>query len=272
MSSALEISSLSLYKVKTNSLADQNERRKELLARQRDKRETIVSQLRFSSPPEENEKKHWPPRRPAQVEPPIGLMLAEWLFSPSEEMSSWFVIGCPQGQRCLVVVNSHRTLIYNRHGRMVRTLNTSLPKQTILYCIFDHRTSIYHLLDLLMWNGQDYSSQVECQCRFFMLDSLEGDRRLAKHFEILPRRTVADDEWPTAEDGYLFYHPLGFYEAGYSPLVCWLKPFMIEEILHRPMKSSNENTPGDYTTAHAYMLAEQTKRKDVPTVSMTIDD
>jgi snurportin-1 len=245
---------LSLYKAKGSSLADQNERRKELLARQRDKRESIVSQLRFGETSEST-----------GPEPPIGLMLAEWLFYPSEEMSSWFVVGCPLGQRCLVVVgHSHRTLIYNRHGRLVRTLKTSLPRQTILYCIFDHRSSIYHLLDLLMWNGQDYSTDMECQCRFFMLDSLVGDRRLSTNFAILPRRTVADEQWPLAEDGYLFYHPLGFYQSGYSPLVCWLKPFMVNEILHRSIHGEkNEQTPTGYTTAHAYMFAEQTKRKEM---------
>ena len=260
MSDSVDFSSLSLYKVKTSSLADQSERRKEFLARQREKRETLLSSLRFSSSPaKESSRSQWPPRRPTA---PIGLMLAEWLFSPPEDLSSWFVIGCPRGQRCLVVVHSHRAQIFNRHGRMLRTLNTSLPKQTILSCIYDQRSSVYHLLDLLMWNGQDYSTQVECQCRFFMLLSLVGDPRLSTHFSVLPRRTVDEpSDWLPAEDGYLFYHPLGFYESGYSPLVCWLKPFMLEEILQRTTPFAGEKPVG-YSTAHAFMLDEQAKRKE----------
>ena len=32
-------------------------------------------------------------------------------------------------------------------------------------------------------------------------------------------------------DGLLFYHKLGFYTPNVTPLVGWLKPFMIPEIL-----------------------------------------
>lgn len=32
-------------------------------------------------------------------------------------------------------------------------------------------------------------------------------------------------------DGLLFYHKLGFYTPRVSPLVGWLKPFMISEVL-----------------------------------------
>ncbi len=113
-----------------------------------------------------------------------------------------------------------------------------------------------------MWNGQDYSTQIECQCRFFMLMSLDGDLRLNKHFQILPRFKIEDQQdLIEAEDGYLFYHSLGFYESGISPLVCWLKPFMIEEILGIQV-SYPINKPIGYTTAQAYMFEEQTNRKE----------
>jgi len=64
-----------------------------------------------------------------------------------------------------------------------------------------------------------------------------------------------------AEDGYLFYHPLGFYEPDYSPLVCWLKPFMIEEILGIQINWI-VNKPDGYTTARDFMLDEQSNRKE----------
>lgn len=36
----------------------------------------------------------------------------------------------------------------------------------------------------------------------------------------------------TSLDGLLFYHKLGFYTPQVSPLVGWLKPFMLPEILN----------------------------------------
>ncbi|UJR16497.1 hypothetical protein I4U23_003399 [Adineta vaga] len=267
----LNLSSLSLYKVKSNSissLSNQKERRNEVLKQQKEKREQIISQLRFTTKDDElidDNKPQWPPRqhrKNVSTICPIEMMLAEWLFSIPDDFSSWFAIPCPRGQRCLVVVQSNRTYVYGKYNNLMWTMYTSLPKQTILYCIYDKRSSIYHILDLIMWNGQDYSVQFECQCRFFMLTSLSDDTRLKSHFQILPRMKLEDKEdLIAAEDGYLFYHPLGDYEPGYSPLVCWLKPFMIEEIL-RIKLTYPVNKPVGYTTAQAYMFDEQSNRKE----------
>lgn len=267
----LDFSSLSLYKLKTNSissLSSQNERRREVLKKQKEKREQQISQLRFSANDNElveENKSQWPPRqhrKNASLPCPIGMMLAEWLCSIPEDISSWFIIPCPRGQRCLVVVQSHRTHVYGKYGNLMWTMYTCLPKQTILYCIYDKRSSIYHIIDIIMWNGQDYSTQIECQCRFFMLESLKDDTRLNEHFQILPRMKLEDkQDLIEAEDGYLFYHPLGFYESGYSPLVCWLQPFMIEEILGIKL-TYPINKPIGYTTAQAYMFEEQSNRKE----------
>jgi snurportin-1 len=272
ISSIGDLATLSLYKVKSNSissLANQNERRRQALARQKEKRDEIVCQLRLTSlltdQTNDENKPQWPPRarrRHASQASPIGLMLAEWLFTPPDDMPSWFVVPCPRGQRCLVVAQSHRTQVYGKHGHLVRTMFSHLPKQSVLYCIYDVRSSIYHVLDIIMWNGQDYSTQIECQCRFFVLTSLAGDCRLNEQFQILPRVKLDEQtELCSAEDGYLFYHPLGFYEAGYSPLVCWLKPFMTEEILGMRVSSPTDK-PDGYTTAQAYMFEEQTHRKE----------
>ncbi|CAF2769438.1 unnamed protein product [Rotaria sp. Silwood2] len=271
MTSTIDLSSLSLYKLKKNSissLSNQIERRLEVLNRQKEKREQKISQLRFSANDNEtieNNKPQWPPRqhrKNTSLTCPIGMMLAEWLFTAPEDISSWFAIPCPRGQRCLVVVQSHRAQVYGKNGNLMWTMFTKLPKQTILYCIYDNRSSIYHIIDIIMWNGQDYSTQIECQCRFFMLTSLNGDSRLNEHFQILYRTNLDDkQDLIEAEDGYLFYHPLGFYEPGYSPLACWLKPFMIEEMLEIKL-SYPINKPDGYTTAQAYMFEEQSNRKE----------
>jgi len=191
--------------------------------------------------------------------------LLNGFFSPPDDLSSWFIIPCPRGRRCILAVQSHRTLVFGKNNNLMWTLSTRLPKQTILFCIYDKRSSIYHIVDIIMWNGQDYSTQVECQCRFFVLTSLIGDPRLNQHFQILPRWILGEkqifNQEDISEDGYLFYHPMGFYESGYSPLVCWLKPFMIEEILGININGLIEK-PDGYITARDFMLDEQSNRKE----------
>lgn len=39
-------------------------------------------------------------------------------------------------------------------------------------------------------------------------------------------------------DGLLFYHRLGFYTPKVTPLVGWLKPFMLPEVLRVPVPES----------------------------------
>ena len=128
-------------------------KRAAVIKRQKEKREQAIAQLRFSSDDQESieeKKPQWPPRRKHKSPPcPIGMMLAEWLFSPPEDISSWYVIPCPRGQRCLVVVQSNKTHIYGKYGNHIWTMYTNLPKQTILYCIYDNRTSIYHIIDII---------------------------------------------------------------------------------------------------------------------------
>lgn len=266
------LASLSLYKHKSNSIGSatsQAERRRELLQRQKEKRDSIVSQLRFSSTDAPTTTKA--KRRP-KVECPIGMMMAEWLFSRPDDFGSWFVVPIPKGQRCLVVQRGNQTEVFNKNERFLRTLSTALPRQTILFCIFERQTSLFHIVDLLMWNGQDYSTQVECQCRFFVLASLDGDRRLAERFRIVPRGQIDQfDALPPCADGYLFYHPLGFYQPGDSPLVCWLEPFLVEEILQMKLSFQCEK-PLNYISAENYMLNEQTTRRAPPDRTTSIDE
>ncbi|CAF1650089.1 unnamed protein product, partial [Didymodactylos carnosus] len=63
-------------------------------------------------------------------------------------------------------------------------------------------------------------------------------------------------------DGYLFYHSLGYYSPGYSPLICWLKPFMINEMLKMTLVNDLFiKLPENYQTAQQYMSDEQVTRK-----------
>lgn len=49
--------------------------------------------------------------------------------------------------------------------------------------------------------------------------------------ETVEASLMKDDEYWNPLDGLLFYHKQGFYTPKVSPLVGWLKPFMIPEVL-----------------------------------------
>jgi snurportin-1 len=65
-------------------------------------------------------------------------------------------------------------------------------------------------------------------------------------------------------DGYLFYHKDGLYISDTTPLVCWLKPFMIPEILKIPVGGDFvKGKPSGYSTLAEYvkMLEEKHPKK-----------
>ena len=47
--------------------------------------------------------------------------------------------------------------------------------------------------------------------------------------------TVLSKAWPLEVDGLLFFHKLGHYMSGSSPLAVWLKPHMVMDILGVPV-------------------------------------
>lgn len=56
-------------------------------------------------------------------------------------------------------------------------------------------------------------------------------------------------------DGINFYYPESLYTPGETPLVLWLKPFMIPDVLQRPVNDhlANFQKPPDYVNVFEYM-------------------
>ena len=64
-------------------------------------------------------------------------------------------------------------------------------------------------------------------------------------------------------DGLLFYHKLGFYTPNVTPLVVWLKPFMLPEVLNvRVPESFLQKILPNYESVRQYSKRNKNKRKD----------
>lgn len=66
-------------------------------------------------------------------------------------------------------------------------------------------------------------------------------------------------------DGLLFYHKRTHYTFGSTPLVVWLKPYMLPEILNIPVPDKlSSKRPDNYTTyaAHMELVAKEKEKKE----------
>lgn len=63
-------------------------------------------------------------------------------------------------------------------------------------------------------------------------------------------------------DGINFYYPEGLYTPGESPLVLWLKPFMIPDVLQKPVHDLlvHLHKPPDYVNIIEYASSSRKKK------------
>ncbi|KXJ10900.1 Snurportin-1 [Exaiptasia diaphana] len=136
------------------------------------------------------------------------LMLSEWLVDVPDNLSEeWLMVICPCGKRNLIIASNGRTSVYTKSGFRVNQFTSLLPcgspstlkpgEYTILDCIFNETSNTFYVLDVMCWRGHP----------------------------------VFDSE----VDGLLFYHKRAHYTHGRSPLVGWLKVYMLSEILNIPI-------------------------------------
>uniref|UniRef100_A0A224Z910 Snurportin-1 n=1 Tax=Rhipicephalus zambeziensis TaxID=60191 RepID=A0A224Z910_9ACAR len=205
------------------------------------------------------------PRRNAPRIYKNRLMLSEWLVDiPEDFAENWLVVPCPVAKRCLVVSSKGCTKSYARNGYRIAMFSSLLPGGSkfsdgkhsdfcLLDCVFSEVHRTYYILDLLCWKSHPvYDSEAEF--RFYWRDEKlnefpqiketpEGSRRC--RFVTLPRypctkeaiSALMNSPLPFEDemDGLLLYHKKGHYFEGVSPLVGWLKPYMVPEILGIPV-------------------------------------
>ncbi|GFO14599.1 snurportin-1-like [Plakobranchus ocellatus] len=259
----------SQYKLK-ESKSDQESRRKRLLEIQKNRRYDFMNLVRnltdneWSHSEADKHEEDIAQEDEMEIETKLQkpgryykdqLMLSEWLVEvPSDFSTEWITVLCPVARRCLVVASRGTTRAFTKSGYCIRSFPSHLPggnrrghcrDTTILDCLYSESTKTFYILDLMCWNGHAvYDSETEF--RFYWLhEKLQEFPDLAQPSSINPYvfiglpsfRCTQEDissavEAATFEiDGVLFYHKRTHYNFGSTPLVVWLKPYMLEEIL-----------------------------------------
>ena len=198
------------------------------------------------------------------------LMFSEWMEGkPNDLETDWLLKICPPGKRCLVVAKRRNTRSYTASGALLRTFPSQLPagwrgplgqRPTVLDCIWDERAATFHVLDLLCWNGHQVFD-CETEFRFSWLQSKLSDapevgiasRRNPYRFACIPFTSCSAGSLAeaaanagAAADGALFFHRAAHYRPGVTPLVLWLKPFMLPEAVGVPLTPEQLGAPPDY--------------------------
>lgn len=187
------------------------------------------------------------------------LMLSEWLEEvPADLTSQWLFAFCPEGKRCLVVTSRGKTCVYSRSGSLVNTFPSLLPGGsycttqgndcTMLDCIYSCTEKTYYILDILCWRNYAVTES-EAEFRFYWLHTKVSEiPKLQNTSRVNPYKFVELGKLPCSEealtmtiqsplmftsnlDGMLFFHKQAHYTRGVTPLVGWLKIFMVPEKL-----------------------------------------
>lgn len=215
------------------------------------------------------------------------LMLSEWLVDvPSDLAEDWFLVLCPVGKRCLTIASKGSTVTYTRSGYCVNRFPSLLPggsrhnsstgkDYTILDCIYNELNRTYYILDVLCWRGHPmYDCQTEF--RFYWLKSkLEEESSALKEVsKINPFKFVGLQHFactseaicqalsvdvPYEVDGLLFYHKQTHYTPGSTPLVGWLKPYMVPDILGFAVPATQLTIKPEYANDQIQQIIEHKK-------------
>ncbi|CAL4092040.1 unnamed protein product [Meganyctiphanes norvegica] len=255
------------YKAKQTG-SSQTERRKQILEARNRKRYDLLNHLRNIEEPdgededEAEEQMEMEERvlyyRPKQYR--NFLMLSEWLVDIPEDFStSYICLPCPVGKRSLIVASEGRTIAYAKNGSRVDQFPSSLPGgcrrsgrggYTILDCIWSQFNNTYYILDMIFWLNQplmesetDFrfewlKSRIDEECSGISVETRYNQRKFVRvpfydcSNESLTKLLAFEMPYEASLDGLLFYHKETHYTHGATPLVGWLKAYMMPEILN----------------------------------------
>ncbi|XP_042659922.1 snurportin-1 isoform X2 [Tyto alba] len=253
----------------------QAERRQRLLRLQRERRLDYVNHARRLAEDDwtgvESEEKEGEDAEEEEMDVDAGkklpkryanqLMLSEWLVDvPLDLEQEWVVVVCPIGKRALVVASRGTTAAYTKSGFCVNRFPSLLPGGNrhnsvnekvycILDCIYSEVEQTYYILDVMCWRGHPvYDCQTDF--RFFWLSSkIQEEEGLGEKSRINP------------VDGLLFYHKQTHYTPGSTPLVGWLRPYMVPEILGLAVPATALTAKPDYAGRQLQQIIESKKNK-----------
>ncbi|XP_028306716.1 snurportin-1 [Gouania willdenowi] len=214
------------------------------------------------------------------------LMLSEWLVDvPSELHTDWLMVVCPVGKRSLIVASKGSTAAYTKSGYCVNRFPSLLPggnrhnsamgkDYTILDCIYSEMDRTFYILDVMCWRGHPvYDCPTEF--RFYWLqskvqetDSLSDiTKRNPFRFISLQSTECTSEsiqkglaaEYSFNVDGLLFYHRQTHYTPGSTPLVGWLRPYMVTDILGIDVPLGPLTAKPEYAGHQLQQILEQKK-------------
>ncbi|XP_020293861.1 snurportin-1 [Pseudomyrmex gracilis] len=206
------------------------------------------------------------------------MMLSEWMVVvPEDLVENWVMIPCPVGNRRRLISGLGKTRSYNKYGVLCDVFNSALPggslsrypnsihalQYAILDCIWVKTKQTYYVLDVLFWNSLPFTD-CEMDLRLFWIKSklaeienLQDRDTDTNTYPILPLPSINCDSDLSAAlenldpklfplDGLLFYHRAALYTFMKTPLVTWLKPYMLPEKLGVSVSPPLDERPDDY--------------------------
>ncbi|XP_071439000.1 snurportin-1 isoform X2 [Hetaerina americana] len=221
------------------------------------------------------------------------LMFSEWMTEiPEDLQNNWYFVPSPVGRRCVLKAHKGVTKIFSKWGKFLKRFQSALPSgcrgeykhgPTILDCIWSEPKSICYVLDVIFWKGQSFID-CEAEFRFYWLKTkFEETPELQvittqnqSVLQVLPSCLYSPSDlagevginsaWATNStslDGILFYHQKGHYYSGeVTPLVEWLKPFMLPEVLGVEVPDVYlQERPDNYVSIEQYIAEEALKKK-----------
>ena len=261
-----------LYKFNDKRQLSQAARRANLLEEQREKRHSQFSVGRKQKSQRKKYRINYEFRN--------ILMLSEWMYAAPMDLEDFFVVPCPKGIRCSLYVKAHNDvrLHYKNGKEFVKDISTNVPKDTLLDCIYAKDTNSVFVLDVIEYKARNF---IDCDYAFrnywmkskFAEDELRLDDTLKLKlletfdFSDSPCITSCYNKHPFFEDGeeidgFLYYHKEGSYTSGETPLVLWLFPFMVEELMDFKVHSFYNTLKSDtYTDYKKFIYDFEQNRK-----------
>ncbi|XP_076354540.1 snurportin-1 isoform X2 [Tachypleus tridentatus] len=220
------------------------------------------------------------------------LMLSEWLVEvPSDLSEEWLLVLCPEGKRNLVIASRGHTRAFTKSGYHINTFPSELPggnrKQrkhavdyTLLDCVFNEKEKTFFILDIMCWRSNPVFDS-ETTFRFWWLHTKISEipevQQCSKlnPYKFVPLPSYSCDHeviqntlWSNLPfscklDGLLFYHKRTLYTAGLTPLVGWLKPYMLPEMLQIPVPETlTSDKPPTYVCMEQQLPKAFKKHRD----------
>ncbi|OXU25788.1 hypothetical protein TSAR_003209 [Trichomalopsis sarcophagae] len=199
-------------------------------------------------------------------------MLSEWMLEvPQDFAENWYMVPCPVGKRVLLVAQKGLTRLYTRKGIEIAVLRTYLPggnhkrchnSFTILDCIWIPNKKECYVLDVLAWSNQELIN-CDTDFRFYWLKSqieehpeLQTIRKGVNDCSVIQLPYLSCDQpfYDCLQNGLLFYHKQIPYTNGRTPLVTWLKVYMLPEVLNIHIPEELEEKPASYVDFETHVL------------------